>query len=97
MIELNSVVVQAEGDWLANEIDSDTVLVSIEQGKYYGMEKVGSRIWKLIAQPRIVLAVCDTLLKEFKVSRETCQQDALVFLNQLAEENLVKVVDEPVA
>ena len=97
MIGLNSVVVQAEGDWLANEIDSDTVLVSIEQGKYYGMEKVGGRIWELIAQPRTVLDVCEALLEEFDVSRKTCQQDALAFLDQLAEENLVKVVDEPVA
>lgn len=97
MIELNSIVVQAQGDWIANDIDGDTVLVSIEQGKYYGMEVVGSRIWELIAQPRTVLDVCEALLEEFNVSRETCQQDALVFLDQLAEENLVKVVDEPVA
>ena len=97
MIEVNSIVVQAPGDWIANDIDGDTVLVSIEQGKYYGMETVGSRIWELIAQQRTVFDVCEALLEEFTVSRETCQQDALVFLNQLAEENLIKVVDEPVA
>lgn len=49
-INLNSVVAQSE-DQVSTELDGETVLMSIEQGNYYGMDKVLSRIWALIEKP----------------------------------------------
>jgi hypothetical protein len=36
---------------------------------HYGLEEVGARIWELIAEPRTVGEICDTLLDEYESSR----------------------------
>ena len=92
IISMNNVVAQSE-ELVSSDLDGETVLMSIEKGKYYGMDAIGSRIWMLIEQPILVSELCDTLLKEFDVVREQCEQDVLAFLNQLARDNLAKVID----
>ena len=90
-IGMNTVVAQIE-ELVSSDLDGETVMMSIKNGKYYGMDAIGSRIWELIKQPRSVLELCDILLTEFNVDRERCEKDVLVFLNKLAEDNLVKVL-----
>ena len=91
-IGMNTVVAQIE-ELVSSDPDGETVMMSIKNGKYYGMDAIGSRIWELIKQPRSVSELCGILLTEFNVDRERCEKDVLVFLNKLAEDNLVKVVD----
>ena len=92
VIGTETVVAQVE-ELVSSDLDGETVMMSVQNGKYYGMDKIGSRIWALIEEPRSVSNVCDTILGEFDVSRERCEQDVLAFLNKLAEDNLVKVID----
>jgi hypothetical protein len=75
-------------------MDDETVMMSIEQGEYYGINPVGSRIWELLVQPRTVPALIDILMQEYNAPLEECQQDVLEFLNKLLEKKLVKVVSE---
>ena len=75
------------------DLDGDMVMMSIEQGKYYGMDSIGSRIWALLETPLTVSALCDLLLEEYEVSREHCEQEVLTFLNDLAKEKLLEVED----
>lgn len=56
-------------------------MMSIENGEYYGLDDIGSRIWELI----------DTLLERFDVDRETCERDVLKFLNELDEDKILEV------
>ncbi len=44
-------ILQRKSDLLFNEIDGEVVMLSIENSEYYGMDKVGSRIWELLEQP----------------------------------------------
>ena len=89
-INLNSVVAQGE-DQVSTELDGETVLMSIEQGNYYGMDKILSRIWVLIEKPITVSTLCDRLVDEYDVKRETCETDVLNVLNELAKENILKI------
>lgn len=95
-IHLNSTVKWAD-DLVSCDLDGETALMSVENGKYYAMDPVGSRIWALLEQPRPVAAMCAFLLEEFEVEPSQCQHDVLAFLNELAQDNLIKVVDEPAA
>ena len=88
-IGLESTVTQSE-DQVSTELDGETVLMSIEQGNYYGMDKILSRIWALIEKPIAVSAICDRLMKEYDVELKTCEKDVLSVLNDLAKENLLK-------
>jgi hypothetical protein len=90
-IKMECTVVQV-ADLLSTTLEGNTVLMSLEQGKYYGMDSVGSRIWELISQPRAVTEVCDRLMDEYDVAGDRWVQDVLIFLNDLQNENLLKVV-----
>jgi hypothetical protein len=92
-IGLHSLVKRAE-DIVSCDLDGQTVHMSFAQGNYYGMDPVGSRIWALMETPLSVSEIYAALLAEFEVEREQCERDLLAFLNELAQENLIKVVDE---
>jgi hypothetical protein len=95
-ISLNSTVKRAD-DLVSCDLEGETALMSVETGKYYAMDPVGSRIWALLGQARPVSAICSLLLEEFEVEAYQCEHDVLAFLNGLAQDNLIKVVDEPIA
>jgi hypothetical protein len=92
-MDLGTVVARND-EPVAIDVDETIVMMSILQGKYYGLDEIGTRIWELIAEPRSIGAVCATLLQEFDVDEETCRRDVLDFVRELAGEKLVRVVDE---
>lgn len=89
-INLNSVVVQSNNHVCA-EVDGEIVMMSIQQGKYYSIERVGVRIWELVAEPRPVVAVRDALLAEYKVDQATCESDLLCFLGGMLQQGLIEL------
>ena len=93
-ISLSSCIIQA-GNLVSCDLDGETALMSVEHGKYYGIDPIGSRIWALIEEPRLVSDLCAILLEEFEVEPSQCDHDVLAFLSELAKDNLVKIVDEP--
>ena len=76
---------------VASEMDDEVVMMSIEQGAYFGLDPVGSRIWEIIEKPVDVSALCDQLLEEFEVTRDVCEGDTLSFLNKLSDDKLLEV------
>jgi len=78
-------------DQVSGDLDGKIVLLSIENGEYYNMNEVGSRIWALLEQPTTVAALIDQLLTEFEVERATCETEALAFLEQLRKDKLLKI------
>jgi hypothetical protein len=78
-------------DQVSGDLDGRVVLLSIENGEYYNMNEVGSRIWALLEKPVKVSALIDQLMAEFEVERARCETEALAFLGQLAKDRLLKV------
>jgi hypothetical protein len=95
-INLNSTIKRMD-NLVSCDLDGETALMSVDQGKYYGLDPIGSRIWALLEEARPVVDLCALLLAEFEVEPARCQQDVLAFLHDLAQDNLIKVVDEPPA
>lgn len=90
-VQLDSVVTR-DASLIFSDLDGEIVMMSIESGKYYGLKEIGSRIWALIEQPHSVGELCDTLMAEFEVGEDTCQQHVLEFLEELKDEGIVTVV-----
>ncbi|MFQ3788176.1 PqqD family peptide modification chaperone [Halomonas sp. A29] len=84
-----TTVVKRHPSLLGSQINDDLVLFSAERGMYYGTQAVGGRIWSLIQAEASVSGICDQLLAEFSVERETCERDVLEFLEHLETEGLV--------
>ncbi|MEN9573672.1 MAG: hypothetical protein RL514_1527 [Verrucomicrobiota bacterium] len=92
LVELKSLVGQAP-DLVSTLIGGETALMSIRTGSYHSLDRVGSRIWELIATPRTVASVVDQLLAEFAVERPLCEAQALAFLQKLSDDELLHVTD----
>jgi hypothetical protein len=90
IIARESIVSKSEG-LLATKLDDEVVLMGVDQGFYYGMQKVGDRIWELISTPCPVSEIIQTLLTEYDVEEEKCWNEVRAFLNDLMNEGLVKV------
>ena len=93
MLHENSIIMCSE-DLISCDIDGDTVILSIEKGKYYGLNSTSSHIWTLLQSPQSVHDLCKVLTEEFLVPQEKCTREVLSFLNILVLDNLIKVVHE---
>lgn len=85
-------VIRKMPNLVASEVNNNLVILSIEQGRFYGIEVVGKRIWELLSQVSAINDICDVLMDEFDVQRETCEQEVFRFLDELYRENLIEIV-----
>jgi hypothetical protein len=73
------------------EVDGEVIALDIDNGTCYGLNLVGSRIWKIIAEPSRIDDVCTRLISEYEVDAETCQRDVLSLLEELRGDDLIEV------
>ncbi len=90
LITTDALVVQSEG-FLVSDMDGEKVMLSIENGKYYNLGRIGGRIWELISSPVTISNMVDQLVMEYEIEPELCEQQVQIFLKQLATEGLVQV------
>jgi hypothetical protein len=90
-LTMDVMIAQGEGQ-VSTVVDEKAVIMSVDNGKYYNLDDIGSRIWALIETPTPVGAVCDQMVQEFEVERATCEGDVLVLINRLLENNLIRIV-----
>lgn len=78
---------------LYSKIGDEIVLLTIESGKYFKVDAVGSRIWELIKEPVTIDGLCTQLLAEYDTTIEQCKADVIPFLEKLHSDQLVKIVE----
>jgi hypothetical protein len=76
---------------LSTQLDEETVLMSIDAGAYYGLKGPAQSIWEILETPLTFSALVDRLVKEYRVSPETCAADLERFLGELEREGLIRV------
>jgi|SRR6516164_5797817 hypothetical protein len=92
MLKLNlHSVIQCDPEIIAAEAGKDVVMVSIENGQYYGVSQVAKEIWQAIQQPTTVSDLISDLMANYDVDRRLCERETLAFLEQLLAEGLLQV------
>jgi len=86
-----SIVVR-RGGVVAAEVDGEIVALNADKRTCYGLNKVGSRVWKLIAEPSRVGDICASLVREYDVDEATCERQVLKLLEELHGEELIDAV-----
>lgn len=76
---------------LAAEVDGEIVMMSIEQGCYFGLDDIGSDIWKRIERPCSFAALVDALAIDYEADRRTIASDVTTLLTQMAEQDVVRL------
>ena len=88
-------VVVATGRQVACEVGTEAVLLHMDQGIYYGLNSVASRVWQLVQTPREIAAIVSQVQLEFDVERERCAQDVRELVARLAQAQLVSISEAP--
>ncbi|MFJ5621671.1 lasso peptide biosynthesis PqqD family chaperone [Peribacillus loiseleuriae] len=86
----NHLISQMEGN-IISDMDGETVMLSIHNGKYYNLGELGGEIWSLIKNPISIEELVATLLSRYEVDQTECEEQVHAFLNQLLKESLIKI------
>jgi Coenzyme PQQ synthesis protein D (PqqD) len=76
---------------LTAEVHDELVMLDPRQSAYFGLDRIGKRVWELLERPQSVNQLCGDLKDEFDVTFEDCRADVLALLEQLREAELLEV------
>ena len=65
--------------------------MSLSGGVYYGLNSVGSRVWELLQEPRLVRDIRDILLDEYDVNEDLCTMELVDLLERLRQWKLLRL------
>ena len=86
--------VKAPDGVMSTQLDGEAVLMHVSKGIYFGLNEVGAFIWKLMAKPVSIRALCRAVEQEFDVLSGLCEDDVLTLMEQLGEKDLVEIVSK---
>lgn len=84
-------MIERKGDWLSARVGDEVMMMSVEHGKYIGVNEVGARIWELIEAPSDVATLCAELQREFAVSPDDCEAEVTAFLSEMEKHGAVTI------
>jgi hypothetical protein len=86
-----SATIVRSADTVATEVDGEIVLIDIEAGKYFGMDSVGSEIWRRLESPVRVDALCAAMVAHFEGDAAVIESETRAFLDKLDASNLLRI------
>lgn len=81
---------KVSADVFYQEVNGEVVLLNLQNGKYYGLDGVGSRAWQLMCQHGDIEKTIPVLLEEYAVSEEQLRRDILALLSDLRAAGLLE-------
>lgn len=88
MLDSAATLVRSQ-EMIATEVDGEIVLISLDDGRYYGLDSVASEIWRRLESPKRADALCDELQTHFAGDPDTISRETMEFLAKMAEQRLI--------
>jgi len=79
---------------LLSELNDEAVILSLKNGKYYGLNSVGFTVWTNVLEAATLSEIEAAVMNEYDVDEETCRREVSLFLKQMLSEELVETVDD---
>jgi hypothetical protein len=90
MIERNARVV-VPSDVLMREVDGEAVILHLHSESYFGLDAIGTSMWKYLTTSESVGSAELMLREEYEVSPEELAKDLDEFIERLSKLGLVHV------
>jgi hypothetical protein len=87
-------VVTVTKDQVSCGLGTESAILNMKDGIYYGLDPVGTHVWNLLQMPRRVADIRDVLLQEYDVEPERCHRDLIALLEELLRAGLIEVREE---
>lgn len=75
---------------MVRQLGEETVILDLASGTYFGLDPVGTSIWQLMESGKTLREVCDSMMKDYEVSREDIERDVLTLATNLRERGLIE-------
>ena len=76
---------------VSRAVGDETVILDLESGTYFGLDSIGARVWQMMEEGKTLSEICDVMVDEYDVSRETLEQDAVRLASELTAKRLISI------
>lgn len=74
---------------ISGRLHEEMVMMDLDQGKYFSLNPVATRIWDLLERPLSVSDMCTILIDEYDVMPERCVREVHEHLQEMIRLGLV--------
>jgi len=85
---------QRNAEMVDSAFDDEVVMMSVENGEYYGLDEIASVIWEKLEQEKSLSGLLDELLALYDVERDTCKNDVIAFLHSEVGSKVIVQIDD---
>jgi len=75
-------------------INSEAVILNLDNGIYYSLNKTGALIWQLIEKGNDLEEISGHLAEKFDAKEEVVKKDIKALIVDLAKENLIEKISK---
>jgi len=80
-------------DVLVRELRGEAVLLDLASESYFGLDDVGTGMWRALTTAATIEGALESLLDEYDVTREQLARDLEAFVEKLSSAGLVELED----
>ena len=84
-------IITREETALSSQVEDRVMIMNIDSGTYYEIDKSAARIWDMLEQPKSFGELCDALCRTYEVDRERCGSDTSRFVEEMKGLGLLKI------
>jgi hypothetical protein len=78
-------------DVVYRDLEGEAVILNLESGTYFGLDKVGTRIWSLLQEDGSLRRAFEAVQQEYDVTPEKLESDLLRLVEELRAKGLLNV------
>ena len=86
-----TTVISRSPSILTAEVNGEIVMMSIEQGCYFGLNDIASDMWKRIEPPCSFATLIDSLAADYEADRASIMADVQALLDRMVEQDIVRL------
>jgi len=75
---------------ISANVDGEEILLESEQGVYFGLNEVASRVWAFVEKPATVEEISSRLQAEYEIGEEECLEAVEKLLGELEAYKLIE-------
>lgn len=91
MNEMNEVW-KLSPDVVFRDLDGEAVILDLASGTYFGLNEVGTRVWRLLEEGRDATQIVEIVGSEYQADRATIARDVDRLLDELRSRRLIVAV-----
>jgi hypothetical protein len=80
---------------ITRELDGETILLNLDTGIYFGLDKVGTDVWGAIRATATLQDALDRLQSEYDVGPAVLRSDFMRLVDELLAKGLLQRADSP--